>query len=613
MRRSRFLAALAALLALGGLLAAALAAPPRGPAPQALAAAPDVASYTLAVTLDPAAKTVRGAGTIAYRNPSPDTLDEIWLRLYLKAFSSPDSVWMRESGGAHRGYSAEDAHGDITLTRLAVRGGPDLLASSTITDTLLRAPLPAPLGPGELLELEVAWESELPRVFARTGYGGRDDTFFMVGQWYPKLAVYDSGRWDTEPWHTNSEFFHDFGRYEVAVTAPAEYVVAGAGVPAGEPEAAGEARTHRFVAEGVTDFAFAASPDFVARSARSGPTEVVLYDLPRAGGDAERYLAAAVESLAAYGAWYGAYPHPRLTLIDVPDDAGGAGGMEYPTLITGGTLGMPAQAGFLELVVAHEIAHQWWPMQTATNEGREPWLDEGLTEYSGMRFMLETGRGLFLGLPQSAAAYDLAAYASEPRVRADLPAWEYEGEYGIAVYNKPAVSLLTLERVAGTERFRAAMAAYLAEWRYRHPTAADFRAVMERELGDLSWFFDDLIGGTGVIGYRVAPIENGPGGAAVTVERTGEVAAPVDVRVRFASGREETRTLAGGEPSTTLRFPAGDPVREAVADPDQKLYAELDRRDNGAYADARLGPMAAFGARLAFWLQTIVHTVGLLG
>lgn len=613
MRPRSPLPALLTILAGAAIVAAALAAPAARPPRQALGAPPEVASYRLDVTLDPAAKTVAGTGTIAYRNPSPDSLDAIWLRLYLKAFSGPDTVWMRESGGEHRGYTADEIRGDITVSRLAVRGGPDLLGTSTLTDTLLRAPLPAPLGPGELLELEVAWVSELPRVFARTGYGGRDDTFFMVGQWYPKLAVYHDGRWDTEPWHTNSEFFHDFGRYEVAVTAPAEYVVAGAGVPDGAPAAAGAARTHRFVADGVTDFAFAASPDFVARSAAAGPTEVVLYDLPGEGGGEERYLATAVDSLLAYGEWYGAYPHPRLTIIDVPDSAGGAGGMEYPTLITGGTLGAPEAAGFLELVVAHEVAHQWWPMLTATNEGREPWLDEGLTEYSGTRLLMETERELFLGVPMSAAAYDLAAYASSPRVRSDLPAWEYGGEYGVAAYNKPAVALLTLERVVGAERFRAAMAAYLAAWAYRHPTTADFRAAMEAELGDLSWFFDDLIGGTGVVGYRVLPIAAGPEGDSVTVERTGEVPVPVELRVRLASGREETLQFDGAAPSLTRRFPAGDPVVEAVIDPEHRLYAELDRTDNGAYAGARVAPTAALAARLAFWLQTIVQTVGLLG
>ena len=76
--------------------------------------------------------------------------------------------------------------GDITLNSLTLAGGADLLASATLTDTLMRVPLPQPLLPGQSVELDVAWVSQLPHVFARTGYGGRDNTFFMVGQWYPE-------------------------------------------------------------------------------------------------------------------------------------------------------------------------------------------------------------------------------------------------------------------------------------------------------------------------------------------------------------------------------------------------------------------------------------------
>src|SRR5258706_1016522 len=219
----------------------------------------------------------------------------------------------------------------------------------------------------------------------------------MVGQWYPKMVVYDRGHWDTEPWHANAEFFHDFGSYDVSITLRQAYVVAATGTPDGQADANDGQKTLRFTATGVTDFAFAASPDFLTRSARAGDAEVVLYYLPEHEASVAEYMDTAVGALQAYSDWYGAYPHPRLTVVDVPDDAGGAGGMEYPTLVTGGTVGAPPGAGFVALVVAHEIGHQWWPMQTATNEGREPWLDEGLTEYSGMRYLLESGRTLGLG------------------------------------------------------------------------------------------------------------------------------------------------------------------------------------------------------------------------
>ncbi len=385
MRRAIFLFLLA-LICSGTLRASA------GPAAAALhqSAAPEIASYRMEVRLDPAAKTVTGSGRISYRNPSQDTLDEIWLRLYLKAFSSPDTTWMRESSGGMRGFSADPSNlGDITVDTLKLADGTDLLGDTTLDDTLMHVPLPRALEPGQAVELDVSWTSKLPRVFARTGYGGRDDTFFMVGQWYPKMAVYDRGRWDTEPWHANSEFFHDFGSYDVSITLPQEYVVAATGMPSGEASADANQKTLRFTATGVTDFAFAASPDFLTRSAQAGATEVVLYYLPEHQSVVGEYLDTAVGALLAFGEWYGPYPHPRLTVVDVPDNAGGAGGMEYPTLITGGTIGAPAGAGFVGLVVAHEAGHQWWPMQTATNEGREPWLDEGLTEYSGTRYLLE--------------------------------------------------------------------------------------------------------------------------------------------------------------------------------------------------------------------------------
>src|SRR5581483_4170655 len=298
------------------------------PGAQAEPQAPQIASYKIDAKLDPAAKTVTGTERITYHNPSQDPLPEVWLRLYLRAFRDLNTNWMKESGGQNRGFAIKpDELGDITIASLKLAGGVDLLASTTLTDTLMRVPLPQPLGPGQSLELDVTWTSKLPRVFARTGYGGRDDTFFMVGQWYPKMAVYDRGKWDTEPWHANSEFFNDFGSYDVGVTVPANYVVAGAGVPAGEQDAGSGLKTLRFQSNNVTDFAFAASPDFKSRSEKAGNVDVDLFYLPEHASSADEYIRAATGSLESFSSWYGAYPHPRLTVVDVPDDAEGAGGM----------------------------------------------------------------------------------------------------------------------------------------------------------------------------------------------------------------------------------------------------------------------------------------------
>lgn len=552
------------------------------------AQAPDIASYRMQVQLDPATKTVAGTARITYHNLSRDSLEELWLRLYLKAFSSTETLWMREAGLRHRGFAVDtEALGDITVSQLTLPDGTDLLASATFTDTLMHIPLPTTLQPDQRIELDVAWISTLPRVFARTGYGGRDDTFFMVGQWYPKMVVYDRGAWDTIPWHANAEFFHDFGSYDVQITVPDEYVVAGVGVPTGTAVEHNGFKTVHYTAENVTDFAFAASPDFQIASAPAGDTEVVLYYLPEHTAAVSEYLGVATDALQTFREWYGDYPHPRLTVVDVPDNAAGAGGMEYPTLITGGTFGAPLASDFVAFVVAHEIAHQWWPMQVATHEGREPWLDEGLAQYTGNRYMLDMGRMAnrdTQGL--SAFGFDRAQYATAPTIAADRPAWEYRrSDYGVAAYSKPSIGFLTLERVVGTARFRQAMANYLAAYRYQHTTTAEFRAVLERSLNeDLSWFFDDFIGGNGVIDYAVGPIVNQSNGSSITVLRVGTIQVPVDIRVTFASGTQQTIVWDGTTDTFQQRFSARDPVLQVELDPEFKLVAELNRSDNAAQA-----------------------------
>jgi hypothetical protein len=539
--------------------------------------APNIASYQMDVQLDPVAKTVAGTARISYANPSPDTLGEIWLRLYLRAFRDANTTWMREYGRWSAATLPPDHVGDITVHRLALADGTDLLASAALTDTLLRVALPQPLAPGQSLDLDVSWTSKLPRVFARTGYGGRADSFFMVGQWYPKLAVYDRGRWDTEPWHANAEFFNDFGAYDVRVTVPNGYIVASTGIPSGEAANADGTRTLRFTAGDITDFAFAASPEFQTRLVQAGGVDIVLYYLPEHAGASGAYLGVAAEALQMFGSWYGAYPHPRLTIVDVPDDAAAAGGMEYPTLVTSQVGQAGSSYSWLAYITAHEIGHQWWPMQASSNEAAEPWLDEGLTEYTGIRYMAESQRGwTFSG----ALAFEQSLYASRAHLSATMPSWEYaNGAYSI-VYSKTALGLWTLESVAGVERFRQAMAGYLAQQRFKHPNGADFRASLEQELGDLRWLFDDYLSGSGMIDYAVEPIGRGESEDVVRIRRKGAVRVPIDILITYRSGRQQLQTWDGQAAGIELHFPGRNTVVRAEVDPFRKLKAELHRLDN---------------------------------
>lgn len=610
------------------------AAPPVPPAPEAPAAASaapartDTASYDLQARWDPAANQIHGAGVITYRNPSDDTLSRLWLKLYLNAFRDQNTLWMREAEGAHRGSSYDPRRpGWIRLERLRLLDtGEDLLGGSTEqTGTVLQVPLPTAraVRPGQTVRLEVAWTSQLPRVFARTGVAG---DFVLAGQWYPKLAVYDRGAWDSEPWHANAEFFADFGSYTLTLTVPAGYLTGATGVRTASTVNGDGTMTVRYRAEAVSDVAWTAWPDYrlVTRPVQAAGRRVELELLAPRTLDAaadERYFRSAQAALDLLGRWFGPYPWPKLTLVVPPADAEGAGGMEYPMLVT---LGLPTRGPFglgrgvhgPEVVTVHEIAHQWVPLQVATNEAREAWLDEGFADYATIRVLdvlfsperslLDVGPLKFNYEAVQRMQYVLAA-VHEPL---DQPSWEYDSflTYGATVYSKGSLAFRSLERISGEERFLAAMRGFFDRWRWRHPTTADLQRELEAELGQpLGWFFEPLVYGTGVVEYAVTRAD----AQGATVERRGNVAAPVEIAVTYRNGRVDRQRWDGAGERRDVVAQGGE-IQRIEVDPEQTLRLEPDVLDNGRDVAPSPVPLTALAARLLGLLQAAL-LAGMLG
>ena len=601
---------------------------PGAPAAPAAPASADTASYDLAARWDAATHQIHGDGTITYRNHSSETLNEVWLKLYLNAFRSEDTPWMREAKGSHRGSSYDPRQpGWIRLERLQLPDtGEDLLPSSVDPEsTALRVPLPMAraIGPGETIRFAVTWTSQLPRVFARTGVAG---DFVMAGQWYPKLAVYDRGAWDSEPWHANAEFFADFGSYTLALTAPTRYVTGATGTRDGAVVNADGTTTVRYWAQSVSDMAWTAWPEYrtVTRvvEAAGRPVELELL-APRSMSPSvdQRYFGTAQQTLDLLGRWFGPYPWPKLTLVVPPADASGAGGMEYPMFVTllqqvQAPFGLEAGIRGIEVVTVHEIAHQWVPLQVATNEGREAWLDEGFADYATMRVLgtiYPPDRSL-VDLGPVKLSYEtlqrtqyLMAAVKQPLAR---PSWEYDDfmVYGTTVYSKGSMVLLSLERTIGEERFLAALHRYFDRWRWRHPATIDLLRSLESDTGSsLDWFFGPLVFGTGVVEYRVT--EARP--LRATVERTGDVAFPVPIAVGHGDGGEDRgRWSAEG---ARIAVPAPESgLRRIQVDPDQTIRVEPDVLDNGREVAPSPLPLTTFAARLLGLVQAAL-VAGLIG
>ena len=628
--------------------APAAAAPP-GAAPQPLPRSPRNASYTIDARLDPAAHTLIGRQTLTWRNISSVPATTLQFHLYWNAWRDARSSWMRErtraTGLALASRPPED-FGGIDITAASVDGGPDRAGALRFIApddgngddrTVVELPLEAPVPPGGTVSAEMRWQSRVPRTFARTG---RQGDFYFVAHWFPKIGVLEDTGWNTHQFHSATEFFADFGTYDVSLTSPAGWTLGATGVEQARRTEPDGAVTHRYAAADVHDFAWTASPRFVEHRERFEhgtlpAVEMRLLLQPEHAGQAERHFAATRAALRYYGEWFGPYPYGHLTIVD-PAWQSGAGGMEYPTIFTAGTRWLaPRHATQPESVTVHEAGHQFWYGIVATNEFEHAWMDEGLNTFSTARTIEAAGLGpnfytkryfggfvpwVFHGLPLSRDVDGNRLHPYRPAARADVPAtptWQYwPGTASAISYNKTALWLHTLERMLGWDTLQRIMATYFERWAFRHPKPEDFFAIANEISGrDLTWFFDQVHRSSHVFDYGVDVFRSVRHGPAFTttavVRRYGEGEFPVDVVVRFEDGREERVRWDGRDRWKLFEFTTPARARTAQVDPERVLLLDIDYTNNSASV-APDAPRAARKWSWAWliWLQDHLLTYG---
>ena len=567
------------------------------PAFAAAPVSPPVVQYRIEVSLDPGTKILQGRERLVWRNPSSDRVGELRFHLYLNAFKNDRSTFMRESGGQLRRDRAGRTPGDwgwIDVSSMKTGSGEDLRPRARFIqpdgndpgdETVLAVPLPSPVGPRGEITLDIEFTAKLPKIFARTGFV-RD--YFLVGQWYPKIGVYEPvgvrerkvGGWNCHAFHANSEFYADYGHFDVSMTVPSRFVVGATGKRVTETKSGGTT-TYRYVQNDVHDFAWTADPRFLvtefifdpARDIPAGwstlaakelgmteaeialaPVAVRLLMQPGHDRAKARYIRSTKEAIAFYGLWFGTYPYETLTVVDPPDDGFASGGMEYPTFFTGGlanawlTRWPLSGVRGIEVATVHEIGHQYWYGMVGSNEFEESWLDEGLNDDSEARAMtLAYGSRDLIQLPGGLGVDSISFRHFEAALVPNLDpirrcAWCYAslGSYGVNSYVKVGLFLAQLKNDLGADVFSRALRAYFEEWSFRHPTTSDFFRTFERVSGrDLSTYRKNLIEGTARLDWQVvraksekAEPEEGvfdrPGGR-VTLEK-GRVALPAKDR-----------------------------------------------------------------------------------
>ncbi|MGB8319615.1 MAG: M1 family metallopeptidase [Ignavibacteriaceae bacterium] len=638
---------------------------------------PRNASYDMDVTLNPAAKTIDGFEILHWRNISNDIVTELQFHLYLNAFKNTKSTFVKESGGQLRGISINEnsvsSWGWIDVQSMKIENGEDLTNKikyihpdddNIYDETVISVPLSRRVKPGETININIKFKSKLPQIFARSGYAGN---YFLVGQWFPKIGVYEfpgiryavKGEWNCHQYHANSEFYADFGVYNVNITLPQKYTVGAVGIPVSEKENGDGTKTIKYHAEDVIDFAWTASPRFRIVWKKWENVKIKIMLQPEHFYQADRYIHSILAALKYFKNHVGIYPYPNLTIVDPPFNGLGSGGMEYPTFFTGLTLwGIPDGIKLCEITTIHEFGHNYFMGMLASNEFEEAWMDEGINSYMESRIMdntygektsqiniaglhtgdLESMREGYVGMPN-------------PKIAGNARfAWQYQdGGYGAITYYKTATWMTTLDRLAGRKVMDEILKTYFERWKFKHPCSKNFidivNEVVKRRLGNkfgenMNWFFDEVLYGTNICDYKLAGIyvskkrnplgvydssrikmyyKNEPSDkkhviyhSKVSVFRLGDVVMPVEILVHFNNGKDTLVNWDGKERTFNLKFDMPQKVVWAKVDPEQKLYMDLNLNNNSYTTERERTPFKKYMTKFIFWVENLITSMSMI-
>jgi hypothetical protein len=522
--------------------------------------------YRIDATLDTITHVIRGRESIRYTNNSPDALAYLWMFLeqnicsrsgITEKLDQPPLMFL----GSTFDFSCKGFDGGVTLEHVRI-GGQELRPA--IHGTTMRIDLPRPLGPGRMLDLDIAWRFTVPPYGA--GRMGRDGSLYQIAQWYPRLAVYDDVRgWNHDPYIGAGEFYLEYGSFDVNLTLPSNYTVAATGrlrnpevvltpeqrsrlasarsatepvpiitsVEAGKLGTPSRTATWRFTADSVRDFAFAAGSQL--RWDASAYQKVLVHTLYRPSApeweEANRMVRDALQYFSEQ--WY-PYPYSHITSVEGPIE-----GMEYPMLTFDPRAPSREER---QWVLAHELGHQWMPMIVGSNERLYPWMDEGFNTFIDLAGAARYFAGTAYG--DSIEVHPLHLYQDHAIPGQEQPLITRPVEVKDLFwtgYQKPALMMQTLRyEVLGKERFDAAFRAYLRAWAYKHPTPADFFRLMRDASGmDLDWYWRDWVFTTARLDQAVDSIGRTRDGEKVFLSNRGSMMLPLEMDLTFRDGSKE--------------------------------------------------------------------------
>jgi hypothetical protein len=592
------------------------------------------ADYQLSANLNEQTNEITGSEILTYTNNSPQKMGFIWMQLDQNLFKL-DSRGNKQvplvtgdyqsSRNWGQGQVFDAGYKIKSIKVLSTSKGSKTITTTDVkflvNDTRMQIFLPKDIdAAGGQLKLKIEYSFISPDYGSdRMGIINTDQSkngkIFQVAQWYPRMCVYDDIiGWNTLPYTGESEFYLEYGDFDVKITAPAKDIVVCSGEllnpkdvytpeqqkrwaeaansektvairsaaevtdpasrPAGKPEL-----TWHFQIHNARDASWGASSAFIIDAAKmdlpSGRKAMAISAYPVESGQGRAQWARGTEMIKAsieYNSkkWF-EYPYPNATGV-----AGKAGGMEYPGLV------------FCSLnggwgVIDHEFGHTWFPMVVGSNERLYGWMDEGFNTFINTLSTANSLKGEFYRAPTPAGNQRAWNFFTAPTLEPILsnPDNLKEANNGTLLYSKPSAGLVLLrEQILGPERFDFAFKTYIQRWAYKHPTPDDFFRTMENAAGEsLQWFWRGWFENTWRLDVAVRSVryvDNDPTkGAVITIDNLEKMAMPVVLEIKTVSGKTDRINFPAEiwerNVSWSFKYPSTEPIESVTYNPDSTL------------------------------------------
>ncbi|MEP6675361.1 MAG: M1 family metallopeptidase [Ferruginibacter sp.] len=582
------------------------------------------ADYQISASLNDVTNEITGSVTINYKNNSPHKLDFLWLQLDQNLFNKTSRGQARMPYGQRSRYgdSKSSFEGGYKIASVKYTSGSSN-ADYLVNDTRMQIKLAKALNPGDAVSFKIEYAFTLPEYGAdRCGIQKtKNGNIFAVAQWYPRMCVYDDIQgWNTLPYLGPSEFYLEYGDFDVNITVPANHIVVCSGelqnpsevltsvqqqrfaearksdktvmirteaeVTEASSRPAKEKLSWHFKMNNARDVAWASSKAFIWDAARmnlpGGKTSLAqsVYPAESAGdkkwGRATEYTKGSIENYSKR--WF-VFPYPSASNV-----ASNVGGMEYPGIVF---CGYRSGGSGLFGVTDHEFGHTWFPMIVGSNERKYGWMDEGFNTFINSIADDDFNNGEYKNQPTSGSGAAFMFGANSEAIM-NTPDAMREANIGTALYSKPGYGLeLLRNEILGPERFDYAFQTYIKRWAYKHPTPWDFFRTMDNVAGeDLSWFWKEWFLENYKLDQSIDKVEyetqagNAP---VVTVSNLDQMAMPVILSYETVSGQKGVIKLPvevwNNTKTWKIKIPVTEKLAKAEIDPD-KVYPDMVRANN---------------------------------